>query len=89
MRSSLDTVCASTEVDRVQIHEKDFVLRVHVFKLSGDIGFANFPLDRNLVHLICKNGVAHELLRDGRSAFKATTCEVVDECAHNAIVINT
>ena len=71
LRCSLDAISALTVVNGVQVHLKDFVLRVHFFKLDGDICLAHLALQRGFRCLVGKDGIAHELLGNGGSAFMA------------------
>ena len=83
LRGGLDAVGAAAVVDGVQVHEQDLVFGVLLFQLHGDVDLAHLALERDLVHLVEQDGVAHELLRDGGRALLAAR-QVHDHRAHDA-----
>ena len=68
----LDTVGAVPVVDRVEVHGEDLVFREDLLHLQGDPGLADLTLDGVVELLLRQNGVAHQLLGDGRRALGAT-----------------
>ena len=67
----LDAVGALTVVDGVQVHLQDVLLGVDFLQLDGDVRLAHLALQGRFLRFISQDGVAHELLRDGGSAFAA------------------
>ena len=61
----LDPVRALAEVDRVQVHREDLVLRVALLELEGEHRVLDLPRERPLV---AGDRVLHELLGDGRAS---------------------
>ena len=58
-------------VNGVEVHHEDLVFGVHVLHLDGDIGLAHLTLDGRVELLLLQDGVAHQLLGDGRGSFVA------------------
>ena len=69
---SLDAVGAVAVIDGVEVHHEDLVLGVHLLHLDGDIGLAHLTLDGRIELLLLQDGVAYQLLGDGRCALVAT-----------------
>ena len=67
----LDAVGAVTVVDAVEVHHQDLVLGVDLLHLQGDERLADLALDGLVELLLGEDGVAHELLGDGRGALGA------------------
>ena len=67
----LDAVRAVAVVDAVEVHHQDLVLGVDLLHLQGDEGLADLALDGLVELLLREDGVAHELLGDGRGALGA------------------
>ena len=67
----LDAVRAVAVVDAVEVHHQDLVLGVDLLHLQGDEGLADLALDGLVELLLRQDGVAHELLGDGRGALGA------------------
>ena len=67
-----DTVGAVPVVDCVEVHGEDLVFREDLLHLQGDPGLADLTLDGVVELFLRQNGVAHQLLGDGRRALGAT-----------------
>src|SRR5262249_34722901 len=61
----VETVRALTEVDLVEVHFEDLVLRVGLLDADRENGFLDLPRERLLVR---EEEIPRELLRDGASA---------------------
>ena len=84
-----DAVGAVAVVDGVHVHVQDLVLGVHLLHLDGDVGLADLALERHLELLVRKDGVADELLGDGRAAaLLAAAGRLADEGAHDALGVD-
>ena len=67
----------------LRYNHEDLVFGVHVLHLDGDVGLAHLTLDGRVELLLLQNGVAHQLLGDGRCALVAAG-EGCHRCACNA-----
>ena len=88
-RGGFDAIGTITVVDGVQVHVQDFVFGVHLLELGGDVNLAHLALHRDVVHLVGKDGVAHELLGDRGRALETAARQVVHERAHDAVHVDT
>ena len=79
----LDAVGAVAVVDGVEVHHEDIVFGVHVLHLDGDIGLAHLTLDGRVELFLLQDGVADQLLGDGRRALVAAG-EGCHRCTCNA-----
>ena len=89
LRRGFDAVGAGTVVDGIEVHEQDFVFGVLFLQLDGEIHLAHLALERDIVHLVGQDSVAHELLRDGGRALLAGTGEVHVHRARDAREVET
>ena len=64
----LDAIASIAVVYDVDVHHEDLVFGVLTFDLRGDVHFAHLAPDAAIGHLVEQDGVAHELLSDGRCA---------------------
>ena len=82
----LDPVGAVPEVDRVEVGEKDAILRPDLLELPGECRFSDFPSDRLFVADV---GVLDELLRNRRATLDdAFGLDVLYEGACHAAGVN-
>ena len=79
----LDAICSMAVVDGVEVHHEDLVFGVHILHLDGDIGLAHLTLDGRVELFLLQDGVANQLLGDGRCALVAAG-EGCHRCACNA-----
>ena len=89
LRRGFDAVGAGTVVDGIEVHEQDLVFGVLFLQLDGEIHLAHLALERDIVHLVGQDSVAHELLRDGGRALFAGTGEVHVHRARDAREVET
>ena len=84
LRGGLDAVRGIAVVDGVEVHAQYLVFRVHFLELDGKVHLAHLALDGYLIHLVGEDGVAHELLRDGRGTLATRSGDVHHECTGDA-----
>ena len=89
LRRGFDAVGAGTVVDGIEVHEQDLVFGVLFLQLDGEVHLAHLALERDIVHLVGQDSVAHELLRDGGRALLAGTGEVHVHRARDAREVET
>ena len=75
----LDAIAAIAVVDDVDVHHEDVIFAVLTLDLRGDVHLAHLALDGDVVHLVEQDGIAHELLGDGRGAFGGAAGGGVDD----------
>ena len=74
-------------VDGVDVHHKNLILGVLLLHLDGNIGLAHLTFERLLKLLLRKNGVSHELLRNGGCTFR-TAGKLSYNGTNNALGVN-
>ena len=89
LRRGFNAVGAGTVVDGIKVHEQDLVFGVLFLQLDGEVHLAHLALERDIVHLVGQDSVAHELLRDGGRALLAGTGEVHVHRARDAREVET
>src|SRR5437763_5668739 len=87
LRGGLDAVGVIAVVDRVQVAGEDLVLRPAAAELDRETRLSDLPLEGALATGV---EVAHELLRDRRSAFDDLAgADVTPECTRDPDVVDT
>ena len=88
LRGGLNAVASVAVIDGVQVHQQDFFLGVLLLHLDGKLDLAHLALEGDLGRLVGKQGVAHQLLRDGGCALLAAR-EVHEHRADDALQVGT
>ena len=88
LRRRLDAIAPIAIVDGVEVHVEDLVFSVFLLHLDGELRLARFALERDAGGLFGQGRVAHELLRDGGSAFARPARQIVQERAHDALGVD-
>ena len=84
----LDAVGAVAVVDGVEVHHENLFFGVDLLHLEGEVGLADLALERVVKLLVGEDGVAYELLGDGRGALVAAG-ELHRHGAHDAHEVDT
>ena len=87
MRRGLDAIAALTEIDLVHVHFQDLLLGVLVFDLKSQHHFEQLSFQRLLLR---EEGIARELLGDGRTALpcRIAARQIRKDCAQDAARID-
>ena len=83
----LDAVCAVAEVDRVEVHVQDLLLREHLLHLDGDVRLAHLALERHVKLLVREDRVSHQLLGNGGGTLGAAA-QLHGDRAQDALRVN-